>query len=170
MLRARSEGRDIPVEWGFLDRDGNPTVDPDVAMRGIVPAIGGYKGIGMITASNIAAGILAGSAHTGDVAVGRRGQFFLLMDPGVFRDRNEYYDDIEDMVAQIRAAGEEDALPGQTVYLPGELEQLEMDRRTAAGTVSYPASVVRSLSRVGDELGVPFECNAVLDASPAGES
>ena len=52
-------------------------------------------------------------------------------------------------------------LPGQTVYLPGELEQLEMDRRTAAGTVSYPASVVRSLGRVGNELGVPFECEPV---------
>ena len=93
-------------------------MDPDVAMRGIVPAIGGYKGIGMVIASNIAAGILGGSAHTGDVSVGHRGQFFLLMDPGVFRDLDGYYDDIESMVDQIRAAGAEDALPGQKVYLP----------------------------------------------------
>ncbi|WP_419842154.1 Ldh family oxidoreductase [Candidatus Poriferisodalis sp.] len=170
VLRARSEGTDIPAEWGFLDRDGNPTVDPDAAMRGIVPAIGGYKGIGMVTASNIVAGILAGSAHTGDVAVGRRGQFFLLMDPGVFGDRERYYDDIEDMVAQVRAAGEHDALPGQTVYLPGELEQLEMDRRSAAGTVSYPPSVVRSLRRVGDDLGVAFECAPVPGQSNRGGS
>ncbi|WP_419922163.1 Ldh family oxidoreductase [Candidatus Poriferisodalis sp.] len=166
VLRARSEGKEIPEAWGFLDRDGNPTVDPDVAMRGIVPAIGGYKGIGMVTASNIAAGILAGSAHTGDVAVGHRGQFFLLMNPGVFRDLDGYYDDIESMVDQIRAAGTEDALPGQTVFLPGELEQLEMDRRTAVGTVSYPASVVRSLRRVGEELGVPFDCESVGATAP----
>ena len=82
------------------------------------------------------------------------------MDPGVFRDLDGYYDDIESMVDQIRAAGAEDALPGQTVYLPGELEQLEMDRRTAVDTVSYPASVVRSLRRVGDELSVPFDCES----------
>ena len=172
VLRARSEGKEIPVEPGasWIATATPPSI-PDVAMRGIVPAIGGYKGIGMVTASNIAAGILAGSAHTGDVAVGRRGQFFLLMDPGVFRDRDEYFDDLEDMVAEIRAAGAEDVLPGQTVYLPGELEQMEMDRRTAAGTVSYPASVVRSLRRVGDELGVPFECEVIAPAAaPDGTS
>ncbi len=156
VLRARSEGKEIPEAWGFLDRDGNPTVDPDVAMKGIVPAIGGYKGIGMITASNIVAGILAGSAHTGDVAVGHRGQFFLLMNPGVFRDLDDYFDDIENMVGQIRAAGEEDGLPGQQVYLPGEIEQQTMDRRRAEGVVSYPGSVVRSLERIGDEVSVPF--------------
>ena len=115
VLRARSEGNDIPESWGFLDRDGNPTIDPDVAMKGIVPAIGGYKGIGMITASNILAGILSGSAHTGEVAVGHRGQFFLLMDPNIFREKDDYYDDIENMVDQIRAAGEEDALPAAGV-------------------------------------------------------
>jgi LDH2 family malate/lactate/ureidoglycolate dehydrogenase len=156
VLRARSEGKEIPEAWGFLDRDGNPTVDPDVAMKGIVPAIGGYKGIGMITASNILAGVLSGSAHTGDVAVGRRGQFFLLMDPGVFRDIDGYHDDLENMVEQIRSAGVEDVLPGQQVFLPGEIEQQTMERRRAEGIVSYPASVVRSLARVGDDVGVPF--------------
>ncbi len=166
VLRARSEGEQIPAEWGFLDNDGNPTVDPDVAIGGIVPAIGGYKGIGMAIASNITAGILAASAHTGDVAVGQRGQFFLLMDPGMFRDRDGYYDDIEHMVAQIREAGEHDALPGQSVYLPGELEQIKMDKQTAIGTVAYPPSVVRSLRGVGDELGVPFNCEAVPTDDP----
>ena len=161
VLRARSEGVEIPEAWGFLDRDGNPTVDPDVAMKGIVPAIGGYKGIGMITASNILAGILSGSAHTGDVAVGRRGQFFLLMDPAVFRDQDEYFDDIENMVDQIRAAGEQDHRPGQQVFLPGEIEQQTMDRRRAEGVVSYPGSVVRALRRVGDDVGVAFDCSPV---------
>ena len=130
-------------------------------MKGIVPAIGGYKGIGMITASNVLAGILSGSAHTGDVAVGRRGQFFLLMNPGIFRDREEYYDDIEDMIGQIRAAGEEDVLPGQRVYLPGEIEQQTMESRSLEGVVSYPGSVVRALRRVGADVDVPFECAPV---------
>ena len=107
VLRARSEGSEIPVEWGFLDRDGNPTVDPDVAMRGIVPAIGGYKGDrhdhGLEHRRRDPGGF---SPHRRCRPWGRRGQFFLLMDPGVFRDREGYYDDIEDMVAQIRAVQE----------------------------------------------------------------
>jgi len=161
VLRARAEGTEIPEAWGFLDRDGNPTVNPDVAMKGIVPAIGGYKGIGMITASNILAGILAGSNHTGDVAVGHRGQFFLLMDPAMFREKDSYFDDIENMVAQIRAAGEEDSLPGQQVFLPGEIEQQTMERHRVGGIVSYPGSVVSSLNKVGIDLDVPFNCEPI---------
>jgi len=65
------------------------------------------------------------------------------------------------MVAQIRAAGEEDSLPGQQVYLPGEIEQQTMDRHRADGVVSYPGSVVSSLNKVGVDLGVPFDCTPV---------
>ena len=158
VLRARSEGKNLQEEWGFLDNDGNPTIDPDAALSGVIPAIGGYKGIGLATMSNILAGILSGSAHTGDVSVGHRGQYFLLMDPGVFRDREEYYEDIEDMIRQIRAAGEEDALPGQRVYLPGEIEQQTMDARLNEGVIVYPGSVVRALREVGNEYGIPFDC------------
>ncbi|MBV1906396.1 MAG: Ldh family oxidoreductase [Pseudomonadales bacterium] len=158
VMRARSEGKEIPTEWGFLSSEGKPTVDPDEALKGIIPAIGGYKGIGLAASSNILAGILSGSAHTGDVSIGHRGQFFQLMDPGLFRDREAYFDDIEDMVLQIRAAGEEDALPGQQIYLPGEIEQQAMDVRRSEGAVSYPGSLVQALRNVGDKVGVPFDC------------
>ena len=84
------------------------------------------------------------------------------MDPEIFRDRDGYYDDIEEMVNQIRAAGEEDALPGQQVYLPGEIEQQTMERRTLEGVISYPGSVVRALRQVGDDVGEPFECEEVV--------
>tara|TARA_R110002072_G_scaffold171703_5_gene325426 strand:+ start:9821 stop:10927 length:1107 start_codon:yes stop_codon:yes gene_type:complete len=158
VLRARSEGREIPESWGFLNTEGKPTVDPELALKGIIPAIGGYKGIGLATASNILAGILSGSAHSSNVAIGHRGQFFQLMDPGAFRDLDEYFDDIEEMVLQIRAAGEEDVLPGQKVFLPGEIEQQAMDARLSTGRVSYPASLVQALKVAGDKVGVPFIC------------
>ena len=83
------------------------------------------------------------------------------MDPNIFRDGDDYYDDIENMVDQIRSAGEEDALPGQEVYLPGEIEQRTMDLRSEEGVVSYPGSVVRALLQVGDDVGVPFDCEHV---------
>lgn len=162
LLRARSEGKEIPREWGFMDRDGNPTVDPELALKGVIPAIGGYKGIGLSTSSNILAGILSGSAHSGDVSIGHRGQFFQLMDPGAFRDSDEYFDDIEEMILQIRAAGEEDALPGQTIYLPGEIEQQAMDAHRAEEVITYPGSLTRALRKVGDTVGVPFDCTPVV--------
>ena len=160
VLRARAEGTEIPQEWGFRDRDGAPTADPEAALAGIIPAIGGYKGIGLAIVGNLLAGVLSGGSHTGDVDVGRRGQFFLLLDPGLFGPRQGYFDALEDMVGQMRGADEE-ALPGERVWLPGEIEQQTMDERRATGVIPYPSSVVRALARTGDALGVPFDVEEV---------
>jgi LDH2 family malate/lactate/ureidoglycolate dehydrogenase len=151
VLRARSESTSIPEEWGFRDRDGRPTTDPQNALDGIIPAIGGYKGTGLALVTNVLAGVLSGSAHTAAVDVGRRGQFFLLVDPGFLGDADGYYADIEDMVAQVRAA---EVLPGQQVFLPGEPEWRTFETRSAAGVIPYPASVVRALDTVADDLAI----------------
>jgi LDH2 family malate/lactate/ureidoglycolate dehydrogenase len=155
VLRAQAEGTEVPESWGFLDRDGNPTTDPATALAGIVPAIGGYKGTGLALVTNVLAGILSGSEHSAGVDVGKRGQFFLFVDPAAVGDGERYYDAMEEMVAQVRRAGEEpNVLPGQQVFLPGEPEWRQYDLRSAAGRVAYPASVVRSLDKVATELGI----------------
>ena len=104
VLRAQAEGTQLPAAWGFQDRDGNPTTDPNLAMAGIIPAIGAYKGTGLAMITNLMAGVLSGSAHTGNVAVGKRGQFFLFMDPDVVHPdgAEAYYDAVEDLVGQVR--------------------------------------------------------------------
>lgn len=156
VLRAQAEGTELPVEWGFQDRDGNPTTDPAVAMRGIIPAIGGYKGTGLAMITNILAGVLSGSAHSAQVEVGRRGQFFLVLDPDVVHPdgADAYFDAMEDLAAQVRAV---DVLPGQQVFLPGEPEQQRLEERTAAGRIRYPASVIDGLRKVASRLGLVFD-------------
>jgi LDH2 family malate/lactate/ureidoglycolate dehydrogenase len=151
VLRAKAESTEIPEGWGFLDRDGHPTTDPQIALEGIIPAIGGYKGTGLAMVTNILAGVLSGSAHTAAVDVGRRGQFFLVIDPGFLGDAGDYYDAIEDMVAQVRAA---ETLPGAQVFLPGEPEWRTYAARSAAGRIPYPQSVVRGLDKVAGQLGI----------------
>lgn len=154
VMRARNEGLPIPLEWGFRDREGRPTTDPVAAREGVIPAIGGYKGIGLSVMMNVLAGVLPGGFHTSDVGVGRRGQFFLVMSPELFDDRDHFLDEIERMVEQIKTA---ERLPGvDEVYLPGEIEQRQKDRRLARGAIEYPPSVVADLKAVGEEIGVPF--------------
>jgi LDH2 family malate/lactate/ureidoglycolate dehydrogenase len=146
VMRARAEGTPIPAEWGFRDNDGVPTTDPTAALRGIIPAIGGYKGTGLSVMTNILAGILPGSAHTGAVDVGRRGQFFLVMSPDLFGERAVYEEAIESMAAQFAAA---DLLPGTgEVFLPGEPEHRRWHQATATGTVEYPPSLAADLTRL----------------------
>ncbi len=156
VLRAQAEGTQLPAAWGFQDRDGNPTTDPNLAMAGIIPAIGAYKGTGLAMITNLLAGVLSGSAHSANVEVGKRGQFFLLMDPDVIHPdgKDGYYDAVEDLVAQVRAV---DVLPGQSVFLPGEPEELQRQARLAAGRIRYPASVIDGLRAAADRFGLSFD-------------
>jgi len=152
VLRARAEGRPIPQSWGFLDRDGQPTTDPDAAMRGVIPAIGGYKGTGLSLIVNLLAGVLPGGHHTSEVDVGKRGQFFLVVSPALFGDAETFLDEVERMVEQVKSS---EPLPGVSeVFLPGEPEQREYRRRVERGAVPYPRSVVAALTKLAEEAGI----------------
>ena len=154
VLRARAEGEQIPESWGFLDRDGRPTTDPTAALRGVIPAIGGYKGTGLSIMMNVLAGVLPGGYHTGAVDVGKRGQFFLLLSPSLFGDAESFLDEIESMVGQIRAS---ELLPGvEQLYLPGEPEYRQQQQRVERGAIPYPRSVIDALTALAETTGIEF--------------
>ena len=103
---AKSAGESIPEGWA-LDKNGNPTVDPDAALAGSLVTIGGYKGWGLgLMAELLAAGMTGG-------VVSRKvkplkapegpphdlGQYYILIDPtfgAAFYDR---LDQVSDFVA-----------------------------------------------------------------------
>lgn len=154
VMRAQAEGQEIPKAWGFLDRDGQPTTDPKAALRGVIPAIGGYKGTGLSIMTNILAGVLPGGHHSAGVDVGKRGQLFQLISPELFGDRDTFLDEVESMVVQIKAT---ELLPGvDEVLLPGEPEQRRYQERVKQGAVPYPRSVVAALEKLSEETGVEF--------------
>ena len=154
VLRAQAEGQPIPEAWGFLDGDGQPTTDPRAALRGIIPAIGGYKGTGLSMITNVLAGILPGGYHTADVDIGKRGQFFLLMAPSLFGETETFLDEIESMVEQIKAS---ELLPSvDEVLLPGEPEQRQYEPRMELGAIAYPRSVIDALVVIGETTGIEF--------------
>jgi len=86
----QQRGEPIPLGWA-LDRDGNPTTDPQAALAGgtMVPA-GGYKGAGLALLVEIFAAWLTGANLSIDASsfadnLGgspRTGQFFIAIDAG----------------------------------------------------------------------------------------
>lgn len=86
----QQRGEPIPPGWA-LDRDGNPTTDPQAALAGgtMVPA-GGYKGAGLALIVEIFAAWLTGANLSIDASsfadnLGgspRTGQFFIAIDTG----------------------------------------------------------------------------------------
>lgn len=154
VMRARAEGKQIPIEWGFLDLEGRPTTDPATALGGVIPAIGGYKGTGLSIMTNVLAGILSGSSHSLDVGVGKRGQFFLLVHPDVFTGEDEFADAVEEMARQVKGS---QLLPGvDEIFLPGEIERRSEQLIEETGIIRYPISVHTALDDIGREIGVPF--------------
>jgi LDH2 family malate/lactate/ureidoglycolate dehydrogenase len=151
LLRAQAEGQPIPEAWGFLDREGRPTTDPAAALRGVIPAIGGYKGTGLSIMMNVLAGVLPGGHHTKDVDVGKRGQFFLVLSPSLLGDEQTFLDDVERMCEQIKSS---ELLPGvDEVFLPGEPEERRRQQRLERGTIPYPRSVVEALHELASMVG-----------------
>lgn len=117
VMKHAREGTPIPIGWA-LDSDGNPTTDPDAALKGSMAPSGGYKGVGIALLVEILAAALTGATlgiHASPfsgTAGGppKTGQFFLAADPGA-TSGDGFADRISDLVAAIR--GQEGArLPG----------------------------------------------------------
>lgn len=60
--KAARQGIEIPDNWA-LDVDGNPTTDPNKALKGALLPMGGPKGSAIAMAIDIISGLLAGSAY-----------------------------------------------------------------------------------------------------------
>ena len=90
---AKAAGEKIPPGWA-VDVDGNPTTDPDAALKGALVSAGGYKGWGFGLMAELLAAGMTGSVNSLDVAGLKLadgpphdlGQFYILMDPGTYHD------------------------------------------------------------------------------------
>lgn len=119
---ARREGRQLPPGTG-VDRDGNPTTDPDAVLEGgaLLP-FGGHKGASIAMMLEIMGAALAGGDYSFEIdwskhrgaATPHGGQTYILIDPrrGAV---NSFADRLEVLIDEIRDAGQE-RLPGDRRY------------------------------------------------------
>ncbi len=113
---AKAAGKSIPEGWA-VDKDGNPTTDPEAAISGSLVSMGGYKGWGFgLMAELLAAGMTGGTAsrHVKPLKAPEGpphdlGQYYLLMDPG---NSPAFYDRLQE-VAEGVAQDEGARMPGQ---------------------------------------------------------
>lgn len=136
ILDARSKQREIPNTWA-VDKDGNPTTDPN-SVNGLLP-IAGPKGYGLMMMVDILAGSLLGlpfgkhvSSMYDDLTAKRNlGQMYLLIDPARFTDPVAFQQRILQMVEELHAI--KPAKGFEQVYYPGELGQKTYETYMAEG-------------------------------------
>ena len=124
---AAKNGEKIPFDWA-IGPDGEPTDDPNVALRGSLLPIGGYKGYGLSMFVDIFAGLLTGSNYAGGVKNlskmdddSGNGHLFIVLDVDKFMTPKEKKERIDNFYKAVKSCGEDGK-----VFMPGEIEYNRM--------------------------------------------
>jgi (2R)-3-sulfolactate dehydrogenase (NADP+) len=123
---AKAAGESIPLGWA-VDAEGNPTTDPEAALKGALVSAGGYKGWGFGLMVELLAAGMTGSVNSLDVsglklpdgAPHGLGQFYVLMDPGTY---HAGFADRFARVAEAVAAQQGARIPGADRHVMAEVD------------------------------------------------
>lgn len=119
----KNEGKPLPEGWA-LDKDGNPTTDPDEAMSGLVLPMAGFKGYALSMLIDVIAGALSGAAtldrvgrfYSDDGSCMNVGFYMTVIDPTVVLG-DDYNKEIKEYVARLRNSR---SAEGKKIVLPGD--------------------------------------------------
>ena len=117
MRELRIAGKPMPFDWA-LDAEGQPTTDPEQALKGSMAPSGGYKGFGIGLLVEVMAAALSGATlgiHASPFSgtqggPPRTGQCFLALSPDAFSS-GTFDDRIQALTQSIATQGEA-RLPG----------------------------------------------------------
>ena len=119
IYRAAERGEQLPG-GGAVDGDGNPTTDPNEAMRGALLAFGGHKGAGLAMFVGALAGVLSGAKFGPDVpsptdyATDRNiGHFLLMVDVTKLGEAATAEERMRSYIDAVVGSGPDVRYPGQ---------------------------------------------------------
>ena len=144
MTRSR-EGRAIPEGWA-LDADGQPTTDPEQALKGSMAPSGGYKGFGIGLLVEVMAAALSGATlgiHASPFSgteggPPKTGQCFLALSPDAFSS-DTFADRIQALTQAIATQGE--------ARLPGS-RRLAHRQRSESDGISVDQSLIDRIQSI----------------------
>jgi (2R)-3-sulfolactate dehydrogenase (NADP+) len=144
MLYAK-EGKPIPLGWA-VDRDGNPTTDPQAALTGSLMAIGGVKGTVLAMMVEILCCALSGAAFSFENdsyfepgGKPRIGHAVLAIDPAALVGAESYFERLEVMVTAMTQ--------DQAVRLPGTRRHAVREKSQAQG-IDVPQALFAELEQL----------------------
>jgi LDH2 family malate/lactate/ureidoglycolate dehydrogenase len=156
MLLARDKGTSIPEGWA-LDKDGNPTTDPE-KVTCYLP-FGGFKGSGLAMMFECLSSVMAGNPLLGPVLSGvetssqaqdgkaaegvsqryvgrgRQNSVVAAINISMFTDVESYKENIDTMIDGVKALPKVEGV--KEIFVPGE-----------------PEGTVRNLKTIGERFGL----------------
>ena len=155
ILESKRKGLELPEGWA-LDKDGNPTTDPEAALEGSILAFGGFKGYALAFMIEILTGPLVnaeyGKGVTGTASPTKnctKGDLYIAIDPSKFGSLEDFKAKTTDFCNQARAAGE-------NVSIPGDLEVKKIANAEANG-MEIDEKLYEQLKEICDDLDIDFD-------------
>jgi LDH2 family malate/lactate/ureidoglycolate dehydrogenase len=157
MMALARDMRAMPLDWA-ITKAGLATDDPNAALDGTLLPIGGPKGYGLSMMTDILTGVLAGAAFGtapySNPAFQDVGHLLLAISIEWFMPLEDFFGRVQTLIEEIRAS---ELRPGvDHIYVPGELEYLREQEKTAHGVPLEP-EVLQMLRQLADDLHVDFE-------------
>jgi LDH2 family malate/lactate/ureidoglycolate dehydrogenase len=154
---AAAAGKSIPEGWA-VNSEGQPTTDPNDAIKGMLLPAAGPKGFGLAFVIDLLCGGLSGGAIGaevrplyGDPAQPYRcSQLFLAIHVGHFPSADTFPARVQDQA--VRVSGSKRAPGVDRIYAPGELAHAT--RLANGGTCNLSRQTVEGLTAAAQKIGL----------------
>ena len=161
-----NEGLQCPPGW-VLDKEGHPSTDPLVAREkgGFLTSLGGspenssYKGYGLSAMVNILGSCLSGATLITDPMHTKKpqgmdiGHCFIAIDPGLFRERDEFTADVTRFCGDLRKTTPVD--PAQPVMVAGDPQRNNAAKRMREG-IPVGAGLINQVRQIAKDCAAPW--------------
>lgn len=152
---ARDKGVPIPEGWA-LDKDGNPTTDPNEAAM-MVP-FGGPKGSGLSLMLECLSGVMADNPRLEPNLMGKepnplnlQNSFVAAIDIGQFTDVESYKEHIDNLIDGLKDLPKAEGF--SEIFVPGEPEDRICEERMRDG-IPLPQGTVQNLRNAAEKYEV----------------
>lgn len=154
LLEAMRKGENIP-ENVALDEKGNPTIDPQAALKGSILPFGAHKGYALAFMIELLAGPLVraayGKAVTGTAdseEICTKGDLLIAIDPSKFGDLEQFKLEVDDFVDEIKNPG--------NIFIPGDMEVRNVKMYMDDG-LPLDAKLLEQIKEISQELSIDLE-------------
>jgi len=154
---ARQKRQSIPLGWA-INTAGEPTIDPQEAINGIILPMAQHKGYAIATAVDLLSGVLTGSGFLSGVhspyqtvEKSNCGHFMLAINIEAFQPPAQFNDRMERFIAEIKSVPP--AKGFNEIFYPGELETRNDEKNRREGLV-FPEDTLADLRRIAGETGL----------------
>ena len=144
LILAKARGETIPDNMA-IDKDGNPTNDPDAAMSGaLLPFDRSYKGSGIGMVVEIMAGPLAASAYCDCETFDKEwGSTFIAIDPALLVDSTQFKANCSDLITKVKSARKKAGV--NELRIPGERARISFNEAEKSGFVDVDDAILKQL-------------------------